>query len=100
MPAAIPDPLALLILIATITTALALRLGPFKLMGGGAVIGVLRGQLPLQILGRSFLRSRVRRGSLRFCQELFSSAQRSTRDDRGRRSAQVSDDYEWRLSPT
>lgn len=37
----------LLILIATITTALALRLGPFKLMGGGAVIGVLRGQLPL-----------------------------------------------------
>jgi hypothetical protein len=47
MPAAIPDPLALLILIATITTALALRLGPFKLMGGGAVTGVLRGQLPL-----------------------------------------------------
>ena len=46
-PAAIPDPLALLILIATIATALALRLGPFKLMGGGAAVGVLRGQLPL-----------------------------------------------------
>lgn len=54
MPAAIPDPLALLILIATITTALALRLGPFKLMGGGAVVGVLRSQLPLEVLSRHF----------------------------------------------
>ena len=53
-PAAIPDPLALLILIATIATALALRLGPFKLMGGGAVVGVLRGQLPLEVLSHHF----------------------------------------------
>ena len=51
-PAAIPDPFALAILIATIVGALALRIGAFKLMFGGAVLGVLRDQLPLGAFGR------------------------------------------------
>jgi chromate transporter len=53
-PAAVPDPLALLILIATVAAAIALRAGAFQLMGGGAVVGVLRGQLPLGALTRHF----------------------------------------------
>src|SRR5262252_1545725 len=53
-PAAIPDPLALLILIATIAATLAYRVGAFKLMLGGAVAGVVRGWLPLSVLTRPF----------------------------------------------
>jgi chromate transporter len=53
-PAAVPDPLALAILVGTVAAALALRVGPFKLMLGGAVIGVLRSQLPLGVLTRQF----------------------------------------------
>jgi chromate transporter len=53
-PAAIPDPLALGIFIATVIAAMALRLGPFKLMFGGAVAGALRNQLPLGALTRHF----------------------------------------------
>src|SRR5499427_6684962 len=53
-PAAIPDPLALLILIATIAVTLAYQAGAFKLMLGGAVVGVVRGWLPLSVLTRPF----------------------------------------------
>jgi len=53
-PAAIPDPLALLILIATIAVTLAYQAGAFKLMLGGAVAGVVRGWLPLSVLTRPF----------------------------------------------
>jgi chromate transporter len=45
-PAAVPDPLALAILIGTVAAAMALRIGAFRLMLGGAVVGVLRNQLP------------------------------------------------------
>ncbi len=54
MPAAIPDPLALLILIGTIAASLAFRTGAFKLMLGGAVLGVVRSWLPLSVLTRPF----------------------------------------------
>jgi chromate transporter len=53
-PAAIPDPLAFAILIGTIVAAIALRIGAFKLMMGGAVAGVIRTQLPLGALTRHF----------------------------------------------
>jgi chromate transporter len=53
-PAAVPDPLALAILVGTIGAAFALRMGAFKLMFGGAVVGVLRNQLPLGALTRHF----------------------------------------------
>jgi len=53
-PAAIPDPLALAILIGTVLAAMTLRVGAFKLMFGGAVAGVLREQLPLGALARRF----------------------------------------------
>ena len=53
-PAAVPDPLALAILIGTIVAAMVLRIGAFKLMFGGAVVGVLRNQLPLGVLTRQF----------------------------------------------
>jgi chromate transporter len=53
-PAAIPDPLAFAILIGTIVAAIALRIGAFKLMMGGAVAGVIRSQLPLGVLTRHF----------------------------------------------
>jgi chromate transporter len=53
-PAAIPDPLAFAILIGTIVAAIALRIGAFKLMMGGAVAGVIRSQLPLGALTRHF----------------------------------------------
>jgi chromate transporter len=53
-PAAVPDPLALLILIGTIAAALAFRVGAFKLMIGGAVLGVVRSWLPLSVLTRPF----------------------------------------------
>jgi chromate transporter len=44
-PAAIPDAFALAILVVTIVAAMALRVGVFKLMLGGAVVGLLRSQL-------------------------------------------------------
>ena len=53
-PAAVPDPFALLILIGTIAATLALRVGAFKVMIGGAVLGVLRSQLPVSALTRHF----------------------------------------------
>jgi chromate transporter len=53
-PAAIPDPLALLILIGTIAATLAYRVGAFKVMLGGAVVGVVRAWLPLSLLTRPF----------------------------------------------
>jgi hypothetical protein len=48
------DPFALLILIGTIAATLALRVGAFKVMIGGAVLGVLRSQLPVSLLTRRF----------------------------------------------
>src|SRR3989441_8705147 len=53
-PAAVPDPFALLILIATIAATLALRVGAVKVMIGAAVLGVLRTQLPVSLLTRHF----------------------------------------------
>jgi chromate transporter len=53
-PAAVPDPFALLILIGTIAATLALRVGAYKAMIGGAVLGVLRSQLPVSLLTRHF----------------------------------------------
>jgi chromate transporter len=53
-PAAVPDPFALLILIGTIAATLALRVGVFKVMIGGAVLGVLRSQFPVSVLTRHF----------------------------------------------
>jgi len=53
-PAAVPDPLALLILIGTIAVTLALRAGAFKLMLGGAILGIVRSQLPPSVLTRPF----------------------------------------------
>ena len=53
-PAAVPDPFALLILIGTIAATLALRVGAFKVVIGGAVLGVLRSQLPISLLTRHF----------------------------------------------
>jgi hypothetical protein len=43
-----------LILIGTIAATLALRVGAFKVMIGGAVLGVLRTQLPTSVLTRHF----------------------------------------------
>jgi hypothetical protein len=54
LSAAVPDPFALLILIGTIAATLALRVGAFKVMIGGAVLGVLRSQLPVSLLTRHF----------------------------------------------
>ena len=53
-PAAVPDPVALLILIGTIAVTLAYRVGAFKLMLGGSLLGVVRGQLPLSVFTRPF----------------------------------------------
>jgi chromate transporter len=53
-PAAVPDPLALLILIGTIAATLAFRVAAFKLMLGGAVLGVVRSWLPPSLLTRPF----------------------------------------------
>ena len=52
-PAAVPDPLALAILIGTVAATMAFRIGAFKLMFGGALIGILRSQLALGVLGRT-----------------------------------------------
>jgi chromate transporter len=53
-PAAVPDPVALLILIGTVAATLFLGTGAFKLMIGGAALGVLRSRLPLTVLTRPF----------------------------------------------
>src|SRR5262245_8343609 len=53
-PAAVPDPLALLILIGTIAATVAFRVGAFKLMLGGAVLGIVRSWLPPSVLTRPF----------------------------------------------
>jgi len=53
-PAAVPDPLALALLIGTVVAALAFRVGVLKVMIGGAVLGVLRARLPLTALTRPF----------------------------------------------
>jgi len=53
-PAAVPDPLALAILLGTVVAAMAFRGGVFKLMMGGAVLGILRSRLPVTALTRPF----------------------------------------------
>src|SRR5437660_3972398 len=53
-PAAVPDPVALLILVGTVAATLFLRTGAFKLIIGGAALGVLRSRLPLTVLTRPF----------------------------------------------
>src|SRR5438552_10152362 len=53
-PAAVPDPLAVAILVGTVVAALVFRVGAFKLMLGGGVLGVLRSQLPVTALTRPF----------------------------------------------
>lgn len=53
-PAAVSDPLALVILIGTLVGAMAFQIGAFKLMFGGAIVGMLRSQLPLGVLMRHF----------------------------------------------
>jgi len=44
-PHALPDPFALAILMGTLITLLAWRIGAIKLMGVGAIVGVLRSRL-------------------------------------------------------
>jgi len=44
-PHALPDPLAIAILMGTLIALLAWRIGALKLMGAGAVVGVLRNRL-------------------------------------------------------
>lgn len=53
-PAAVPDPVAVLILVGTVAATLFLRTGAFKLVIGGAALGVLRSRLPLTVLTRPF----------------------------------------------
>ncbi len=45
-PAALPDPFAVAILLATVGAQIALGIGAFTLMGGGAVLGLVRSRLP------------------------------------------------------
>jgi chromate transporter len=45
-PAAVPDPVAIVILAATIVAVMLFRVGAFKLMIAGAILGVLRSRLP------------------------------------------------------
>jgi len=53
-PAAVPDPVALFILVGTVAATLFFQTGAFKLMIGGAAIGVLRSRLPLTVFTRPF----------------------------------------------
>jgi chromate transporter len=46
-PAALPDPFAIAILVATVVGLTVFRIGAFKLMIAGAVLGVLRSRLPV-----------------------------------------------------
>src|SRR5262249_46786638 len=54
VPAAISGPLCLVILVGAIAAAMAYRVGAFKLLLGGAIVGVVRGWLPLSVLTRPF----------------------------------------------
>ena len=45
-PAALPDPIAIVILAATIIALMVFRVGAFKIMITGAILGVLRSRLP------------------------------------------------------
>jgi chromate transporter len=45
-PAALPDPVAIVILAATIIALMVFRVGAFKIMITGAVLGALRSRLP------------------------------------------------------
>lgn len=45
-PAAVPDPFAIVILAATLIAMMVFRIGAFKLMIAGAILGVLRSHLP------------------------------------------------------
>jgi chromate transporter len=49
-PAALPDPITIVILAATLVAQMVFRIGVFKLMIAGAILGVLRSRLPA-ILG-------------------------------------------------
>ena len=52
-PAALPDPFAIAILVASVAVLLMLRVDAFKLMIVGAVLGVLRSRLPLTLGSRA-----------------------------------------------
>jgi chromate transporter len=45
-PAALPDPITIVILAATLVAQMVFRIGVFKLMIAGAILGVLRSRLP------------------------------------------------------
>jgi hypothetical protein len=45
-PAALPDPITIVILAATLVAQMVFRIGVFKLMITGAILGVLRSRLP------------------------------------------------------
>ncbi len=45
-PAALPDPVAIGILVATVIALLRFRVDAFKLMLAGAVLGIVRSRLP------------------------------------------------------
>ncbi len=45
-PHAVPDPFAMVIMAATILALLSARIGAFRLMIAGAILGVLRSRLP------------------------------------------------------
>jgi hypothetical protein len=45
-PAALPDLFAIVVLTATLVVLVTLRIGAFKLMIAGAVLGVVRSHLP------------------------------------------------------
>jgi chromate transporter len=53
-PAAVPDALALAILIGTMVAAIVFRFGAFTLLAGGAILGILRSEVPLGWLTRPF----------------------------------------------
>jgi chromate transporter len=46
-PAALPDVFAVVILVATVTAMVALRVSTFRVMIAGAALGVLRNYLPV-----------------------------------------------------
>ena len=62
-PYALPDPFAMVIMAATIVVLLNSRIGAFKLMVAGAILGVLRSRLPavagFKAMGRLIISSRV-----------------------------------------
>src|SRR5262249_19440109 len=53
-PAAVPDPLAVLILVGDVAATLLLQTGAFKVIIGGAALGVPRSRRPLTVLTRRF----------------------------------------------